>query len=104
MKTRGYSDIAYNYVIMPSGRVYVGRGAEVLGAHTIGHNKDVGVCFAGNYEVERPTRASIVAYWLLRQRLHRKFNIGRRIYPHCRTYSTSCPGRHLRAKLRLSCD
>ena len=85
----GYNDIGYNYLIMPSGRVYVGRGARVQGAHTLNHNHDCGIAFAGNFQVDKLT-------WRARRSYHRL----RRVvgvpagpqYPHRDTFSTACPG------------
>ena len=101
--TRGWSDIAYSYVITPTGRVLVGRGYEVLGAHTIGHNEDIGICFGGNFENDKLTIRARVAYWRLRRHLRKR---GARIigtYPHCKSYATSCPGKDVKKKLNLRC-
>lgn len=45
---RGWSDIGYNYVIERSGDLKKGRSESILGAHTLGHNKDIGLCLCGN--------------------------------------------------------
>lgn len=95
-----YRAIGYNYIIMPSGRVYEGRGAERVGAHTLGYNHDAGICFAGNFEHDHPTEAALTAFRALRKQLGLDGGV---MYPHCRTFGTSCPGANLRAKLGLSC-
>lgn len=100
----GWADIGYNYVIMPSGRVYEGRGFGARGAHTLGANTGtVGVSFAGNYETSRPTLRSIVAYKLLLRRLRlrgaRITSItGHGLIP---GQATACPGKYLIARLGL---
>lgn len=59
---RGMSAIAYSYVIFQSGRVYEGRGVK-LGGHTFGHNSvSLGLCAAGNFEVQTPTPKMVDAY------------------------------------------
>lgn len=103
-RTNGWNDIGYNYVIMPSGRVYEGRGFGVVGAHTLNHNtRTIGVSFAGNYETTAPTTRSLVAYRLLVVRLRLKGArisrvTGHRFMPE---QSTACPGRNLVKALAL---
>jgi len=98
MDSRKYDDIAYSFVIMPSGRVYEGRGKEVQGAHTVGHNEDCGIAFVGNYENDKLTRAQVLAY----KNLRRKLGIRRgKAHAHSDTYATSCPGRHVKSRLGL---
>lgn len=89
MDSRKYNDIAYNYIICPSGRVFECRGKEVMGAHTLGHNEDCGVAFLGNYGKDELTKAQILAYKALRIRLG--ISKGAQV-AHRKTYSTSCPG------------
>lgn len=102
--TNGWNDIGYNYVVMPSGRVYEGRGYGVVGAHTINHNTHtIGVSFAGNYETAKPTARSLAAYHLLVARLRLKGaritrTTGHRFMPN---QATACPGKHLVKALRL---
>lgn len=101
---RGWNDIGYNYCIAPSGRVYEGRGYEVVGAHTADHNTGtIGISFMGNYDVNRPTVRSLAAYVLLVRRLKRKGARVGRVTGHCfmPDQSTACPGRHLIKALRL---
>ncbi len=42
--TKGWSDIAYSYVCMPSGRIYRGRGARYIPAAQEGHNTGTRAC------------------------------------------------------------
>lgn len=104
MRTRGYAAIGYNYVVFASGRVYEGRGFGKLGAHTLGHNEDVGVCFAGNFETQQPTAAALLAERQLRKRLKLHGVLLRGRIPHCSTFATSCPGTNIREALNLSCS
>lgn len=104
MRSRGYVAIAYSYVIFPSGRVYEGRGFGKVGAHTLGHNEDIGVCFAGNFEHQQPTSAALKAERQLRARLRLHGALVGSRAPHCATFSTSCPGDNLRKRLDLTCS
>jgi hypothetical protein len=45
---RDFSDIGYHYVIMPSGRVYVGRSERKRGAHDM-INDGLGIAFHGSF-------------------------------------------------------
>ncbi|MFM8238243.1 MAG: N-acetylmuramoyl-L-alanine amidase [Actinomycetota bacterium] len=70
--SRGFFDIAYNWLIDPEGRIYEGRwaanyadgrphtgessGRNVRGAHALGCNsRTIGVALIGNYEEATPT-------------------------------------------------
>jgi hypothetical protein len=99
VNTRGYADIGYNYVIFPSGRVYEGRGYERKGAHTLGHNDDIGISFAGDYTKQKLTNEQIASYKSLRKYLGVSASGDER--PHSATFSTSCPGSHVKAALGL---
>ncbi len=49
MDIKDWSDIAYNFLIADNGDIYEGRGWDVIGAHSPGHNTiGIGVCFLGN--------------------------------------------------------
>lgn len=54
---RGFADIAYNDLVAPSGRVYVGRGPGVKGGHLFDPlNYDwYGICFIGQYASTYPS-------------------------------------------------
>jgi N-acetylmuramoyl-L-alanine amidase len=102
IRTRGYAAIGYSYLVFPSGRVYEGRGFGKLGAHTLGHNEDVGVCFVGNFDKQKPTDAALRSERKLRARLRlHGVLIGQRV-PHSATFATSCCGKYL--KLALGMD
>lgn len=84
---RGWSDFAYNFAIAPSGRVYEGRGANVWGAHTVGHNDEPAVCLMGDYSHTTPTEAMREAVWWLADLLGMTDLDG-----HREANQTSCPG------------
>lgn len=112
IQTRDYRAIGYNYVVMPSGRVYEGRGFEIVGAHTLDpkdadkdkvyvENRDPGVVFAGNFEVQHPTTRALLAFRLLKARLRLKGCKLDKQYSHSQAFATSCCGRKLRKALNM---
>ncbi len=67
VKSRGWSDIGYNFLIDRFGRIWEGRygGVDrpVVGAHTLGYNDDSFAASAiGNYQIAKPSTAMIQAY------------------------------------------
>src|SRR5690606_32125478 len=62
MDSRGWSDIAYSFLIDADGNVFEGRGAGVAGGHTAGDNtKSHAICLLGNFETRHPTPAALDA-------------------------------------------
>jgi len=48
-KERGFSEIGYNFVIVKSGEIFIGRDIEKIPAHIYGHNKNsIGICLTGD--------------------------------------------------------
>ena len=94
--SRDFSDISYSYLVFPSGHIYEGRGHEILGAHTLGHNEDIGVALVGNYDTSKPTDAQIEAVKWLKGKLN-----ANSIHPHKEVYATACPGKYAIAAFGL---
>jgi hypothetical protein len=70
VKSRGWSDIGYNYLVDRFGRIWEGRygGVDrpVVGAHTLGYNDDSFAMSAiGNYQIAKPSAAMVQAYGAL---------------------------------------
>jgi N-acetylmuramoyl-L-alanine amidase len=101
MNTRGYRAIAYNYLVMPSGRIYEGRGWEKHGAHTLNNNEDIGICFVGDYSKYKLSIRQIAAYYNLRRLLKKKGAKITSTHPHSDTFPTDCPGNNIRRQLKL---
>lgn len=83
----GWNDIGYSYVVFPSGRVYEGRGRNVLASHCPGHNTEMGVCLIWDDGARRPPAVALNAVLDLARSLDRRTLRG-----HRDGYSTSCPG------------
>jgi hypothetical protein len=117
VKTRGWNDVGYNFLIDRFGRIWEGRAGgvdkPVVGAHTSGYNS---YAFAGsaigNFEQVQPTSALLDAYGKLfawKLSLHgvnassTSQRVGDRTLPaingHRDVGSTACPGRYLYAQL-----
>jgi hypothetical protein len=61
-KQRGFSDIGYHYVILKDGTIEEGRDLDLVGAHCSGSNEEsIGICIDGNFSVQIPLPAQIIA-------------------------------------------
>lgn len=103
MNQNKWADIAYSFVVFPSGNIYEGRGWAVVGAHTANHNsKSHAICFAGNFQNEQPTDAAInAARWLISEGKSQGF-VKSGTQPtggHRDVAATACPGNNLYAKI-----
>ncbi|MDH3679392.1 MAG: peptidoglycan-binding domain-containing protein [Acidimicrobiia bacterium] len=102
MDTRGWSDIAYSFLIdRISLEVYEGRGAGVRGGHTFGHNSvSHGLCVMGNFETTTVSDALVAKVAELV-----RFGHGRGWWPaqlsggHRDVRPTACPGANLYAEI-----
>ncbi|XP_064614109.1 peptidoglycan-recognition protein SC2-like [Liolophura sinensis] len=62
MDSKHYSDIEYSFLIGEDGNVYEGRGWDMVGAHTLGHNHDgLGFCVIGTFTHQLPNDAAMSA-------------------------------------------
>jgi hypothetical protein len=61
--TQSNPRIGYQFVLMPSARIYEGVGWKRIGAHVSGHNSEFyGICFAGNGANTRPSAECVSAF------------------------------------------
>lgn len=93
----GWCGIGYNMYIRKSGKIYLGRPLDAVGAHTVGYNiKSIGICFEGNFEEERMSDVQIAAG-------KKAIEYARRFYPntviklHKECDATACPGKYFPA-------
>lgn len=95
---RGWSDIAYNYEVFPSGRVYRGRGFTHVPAGQLNHNAGtVAVCCVlGSADREIPSAMNLTlrrfVAWAEKYATHEL-----KVRGHGEVVNTSCPGPALRA-------
>jgi hypothetical protein len=127
VRSMGWRDLGYNFLIDKCGKIYEGRAGgvarPVLGAHTLGFNsKSMGIAVLGSYGSSRPPSSAVRAIsrltaWKLglygmnpRAKTYLKSG-GSNLYPkgrkvrlnvisgHRDGFVTECPGRKLYAKL-----
>ena len=96
---RGWSDVAYSFVLDPWARIWFeGRGAFAVGAHTSGYNSiSLGFCVMGNFEYETPppTVVDDIKWMLDRMVAQRALAYPRITGPHRDVGQTSCCGNNL---------
>ncbi|WP_122818382.1 FG-GAP-like repeat-containing protein [Nocardioides pantholopis] len=116
-KSRGWSDVGYNFLVDRFGRIWEGRAGgvdkAVVGAHTLGYNDYAFAMSAvGNFETAKPSAALVQAYGALmawKLSLHgvspsaSSQKVGSKRFPaisgHRDAGSTACPGKNLYAKI-----
>ena len=107
MGTKGWWDVAYNFLITPTGRILEGRGLGIRSGATRGQNaQSYSICFMGFFHDpvdEEPSDVSIrAAGWLIRELIDGEWVvsdpavIGHRDSP---TARTTCPGNNLYSRL-----
>ena len=118
VKSRGWRDIGYNFLIDRFGRIWEGRyggvDRNVVGAHTENYNLDsFGASAIGNFDIASPPQQVVGAFgalfgWKLAingvSASARNVKIGRKVFAssimgHRDTKSTACPGRYLYARI-----
>jgi len=98
MKSLGWVDIGYNFLVGGDGQVYVGRGWHIQGQHVSGYGAiSVSIAFIGTFvNVEPSTRQIEAAKRLMDEgvRLHR-LHPDYHIYAHRQVSPTESPGQKL---------
>ena len=96
-RMKGWKEIGYHFVVMPDGLIFVGRGLDKVGAHTVGQNeRTIGVCLLGNFDdeiIEEPQWISMK--YLLAFLLYRFDLKPTRLFFHRQFANKSCPGKRL---------
>ena len=96
MDTRGYCDIAYNFLMSRDARVWEGRGDSVLGGHTLNQNGgNMALCIIGTYTTDTltPQQECAAAGWMAWQSSLHGITLNRtNIKGHREWGSTECPG------------
>lgn len=95
---RGWNDIGYSFAIGGDGRIYQGRGFNVVGAHAPRYNdKSVGVCMIGDWRVDLPPKNMMTALQtLLDYGVQMNIIAGNyTMIGHRQTRPTECPGDRL---------
>lgn len=90
----GWAGIGYNYLVRKDGSIYTGRPENAVGAHTYGQNyTSIGICFEGNFEIEKMPDTQKKAGQELVYSLKKKYpNVG--VKRHKDFGKTACPGKN----------
>ena len=105
MDVRGWWDIAYNFVVTPTGRILEGRGVGVRPGATRGRNADsYAIVLQGHFHApvnEKPTAAAVAACGFLIRALVDGGHVATtaEVLGHRDAAATACPGDHLYAAL-----
>lgn len=105
----GYSFAVGRDVDPQKAHLFEGRGWGAIGAHTLGYNGDLGVCFLGNDDpgVNDATPGVRRALRLVYTTETGEAGWGghplREVHGHRETYATSCPGDELEAWVTARC-
>jgi hypothetical protein len=103
MDINGWNDLAYNFIITPSGRIIEGRGFGIRPAGKgLGVRRSYGIVFQGYFHPhvnEKPSGVAIEACgWLIKKMIDEEWVIPEvEIIPHRHIAGgkTVCPGNHL---------
>lgn len=96
ISSRGHY-IGYHYIIEKDGSVFQAREENEIGAHDSGENvNSIGICLAGDFNVELPTPEQCAAFRELWIALIIRLGLPvLAIEPHRRDDTTDCPGKLL---------
>ncbi|XP_055375107.1 peptidoglycan-recognition protein LB-like [Condylostylus longicornis] len=92
---RQWDDIGYSFAIGGDGKIYEGRGFNVVGAHAPGYNdKSIGIVFIGDYRTILPSPKMLEAAHKLIQYGIFKGNLkwDYILHGHRQVRDTECPG------------
>jgi len=99
VEERGWSDIGYHYVILPDGKIELGRPLDRIGAHTRAGRRNytsIGVCLVGNFQYDTVTKEQLMALVKLITKLEQDFSIQEEkieLHNQVKGSNTLCPGR-----------
>jgi len=98
---RGWADIGYHFAIDPKGRIFQARPLNFQGAHVKDNNPgNLGIVTFGNYELIRPTQATLNSINRMVSYAMERFNVPlSKVYTHQELRSTACPGRNLQKQM-----
>ncbi|XP_034480592.1 peptidoglycan-recognition protein LF [Drosophila innubila] len=104
MKSMGFTDIAYNFLVGGDGQVYVGRGWQAQGQHVRGYGAvSISIAFIGTFISVPPKKKQLWAARRLMEegvRLH-KLDTDYHIYAHRQLSATESPGEKLFELMKL---
>lgn len=101
---RGFGLMGYHWVINSLGSVAEGTGTELVGSHTRANNRgNVGICLAGNFDVQEPTDKMLASLTGLLAYVGARYNMDTGspdfVRGHEHYVRKACPGNHVMDKL-----
>jgi hypothetical protein len=94
-KEKGWSGVGYHFFVRKDGTVYEGRPITKVGAHAYNYNSDsIGICFEGNFEVEKMPDVQKEAGKELVSYVKKKYPTITSIVGHRDLMATACPGKN----------
>lgn len=100
---RGWNDIGYSFAIGGDGRIYQGRGFNVIGAHAPRYNsRSVGICMIGDWRFDLPPQQmmtalhSLIEYGVRNNLIESNYTL----IGHRQTRPTECPGDRLYSEIQ----
>lgn len=97
MDANGWSDIGYNFLVDREGRIFEGRGWDVIGAHCADYNTPaVGVCFLGDDDPGQDV-PDVARFAILELHAEHEARAGHDLerLGHRDKFATACPGDEL---------
>ncbi|RWS20265.1 peptidoglycan recognition protein-like protein, partial [Leptotrombidium deliense] len=98
-----WGDIGYSFLIGGDGKVYVGRGWNIEGAHTIGYNRNgIGISFIGDFTKDAPASSmlnaakALIACGVKEGKIIKNYQL----HGHRDAYNTACPGEKLYKEIK----
>jgi hypothetical protein len=101
MQELGWEDIGYHFFITGDGSLNLGRPVNYVGSHCSAGSmnfKSLGICLAGNFEIEQPSTGQLKALEGILGELRIKYQVPiDNILGHCEApgAQTLCPGKNL---------
>ncbi|XP_052870252.1 peptidoglycan-recognition protein LB [Anopheles cruzii] len=95
---RNWNDIGYSFAVGGDGRIYQGRGFNVVGAHAPRYNANsVGICLIGDWTAELPPKTMLAATETVIEYGVRQGIIAQNytLLGHRQVRATECPGDRL---------
>lgn len=94
-KEKGWSGMGYHFLVRKNGEIHRGRPINTVGAHAYGFNDEsVGICFEGNFEKEKMTKAQKEAGKWLVAYIRQLYPSITEVVGHRDLMPTACPGKN----------
>lgn len=99
MKTKKWGDIAYHFIIGPSGKIYECRDPKYAGDtatnyDTSGHFL---VCFLGDFNKDKPSAPALESFMEFVPLKLAEYGLkSEDVKMHCESAATDCPGKHFK--------